>query len=341
MQKAVFRFILLTGITCFFPTNAASIATITALKSPVWLQQNETRSEIERNSGLKAGDQIITSVAGRVEMRIWSSTILKLNANSKMTLGTVGNTESSALDNQHDLFIHKGWACVTHTSHLDNDKILKLGIGDTTFVAIHHHGDICVLRDKGMSFVQLRAGSVQVTHSVDPNLIILSVAGSEIKIDDDGVYSLLFPDNDDYLALEITTPAKTETVNQAVDPVEAVETVEAIESAETVETIESDTVAVETIAKAESTPTTQNKDYIFSVYLFSTRSEEVAIRVNKKFQAAGHDTQIYENEIDSVTRYRIVVPGFESAQAAKDFSNSMIGKLGIKDTWIGRYKRKQ
>ena len=44
-----------------------------------------------------------------------------------------------------------------------------------------------------MSAIKLRGGSLQVTHSVDPNLIILSKAGTEFRINDSDSYKLLVP----------------------------------------------------------------------------------------------------------------------------------------------------
>jgi cell division septation protein DedD len=87
--------------------------------------------------------------------------------------------------------------------------------------------------------------------------------------------------------------------------------------------------------------TTQNKvsDYIYTVYLFSSRSEEAAGQVNQKFQKAGHDTQIFASETSSGSRYRVAVSGFESRQAAKNFSDTVVGTLGVTGTWIGQESR--
>jgi hypothetical protein len=79
--------------------------------------------------------------------------------------------------------------------------------------------------------------------------------------------------------------------------------------------------------------------YIYTVYLFSTRSEEVAEQVNRKFQGAGHDTQIFVSGTGAESRYRIAVSGFESKQTANNFSDSIVRKLGVTGTWIGRERR--
>ncbi len=76
--------------------------------------------------------------------------------------------------------------------------------------------------------------------------------------------------------------------------------------------------------------------YIYTVYLFSTRDEEVAQQANRKFLKAGHDTQIIESTSDSIKHYRVAATGFDSSQAAKKFSDSVVGKYGVTETWIGR-----
>ena len=87
-------------------------------------------------------------------------------------------------------------------------------------------------------------------------------------------------------------------------------------------------------------PNTTAKDegpaYVYTVYLFSTRDEEIAQETNQRFLKAGHDTQIIESTSDSIKRYRVAATGFDSNKAAKDFSNSVVGKYGISETWIGR-----
>jgi RND family efflux transporter MFP subunit len=79
--------------------------------------------------------------------------------------------------------------------------------------------------------------------------------------------------------------------------------------------------------------------YIYTVYLFSTRSEEVANQVNERFQDQGHPTEILISENDGSVRYRIGVTGFESLQSANGYSASIVGTLGVSKTWIGKDSR--
>jgi hypothetical protein len=194
------------------------------------------------------------------------------------------------------------------------------------FAAMQHQCEFCVLRQDGMSSIVLRSGSVQVTHSVDPNIIVLSEKGTEFRINDKGSYKLLFPGSDDSLTPEIETPVTVKATIEEESPSDALDV------------DDGKIVTSEEVTKAETRLTTQENlsGYIYTVYLFSTRDEDVAEEVNRKFQEAGHDTRIYVSETDSVTRYRIAVPGFKSAQAAQMFSDSVVGKLGIRDTWIGK-----
>jgi len=319
MQKILLSFIALIGITSVSPANASSFATITELQSPVWVQQNNTKTELGQNSVLKTGDRIITGKSGRVEMLLWASVALQLNANSEITI-----------DIQPELYIRKGRACIKFVSRPDTRNKFKLNIGNTMFAAMQHQGEICVLRVDGRSSIMLRSGSVQVTHSVDPNIIVLSEAGTEFRINDDGSYKLLFPGNDGLLTPEIETPVTVEATIEEEGPSDALDVDDAkIVTSEGVTTVETGLSTEENLS-----------GYKYTVYLFSTRDEDVAEEVNRKFQEAGHDTRIYVSETDSVTRYRIAVPGFKSAQAAQMFSDSVIGKLGIRDIWIGKERQK-
>jgi hypothetical protein len=195
------------------------------------------------------------------------------------------------------------------------------------FAAIHHHGEICVLRSNGQNYIKLRAGSVQITHSVDPDMIILSESGSEIHMADSGTYRLLFP-GDDLSALKIEKPFILEAGGEEVTPTD-------INDTDDTGIVVLPETELETSAKNEGAKN-EGSTYVYTVYLFSTRDEEVAQKTNQKFLKAGHDTQIIQSTTGSTLRYRVAATGFESNQAAKDFANSIVGKLGITDTWIGR-----
>jgi hypothetical protein len=326
MHKILITFIALIGITGISPVNASPIATIIKLRPPVWIQQNDIKMELGQNSVLKDGDQIITGGTGRVELLLWSNVRLQLDANSAIRILARQKSGVANSDNQPELIIQKGRGCIKFISQPVTLKKFRLNIGNTMFAALHPHVDICAQREDGMSSVILRGGSVQVTHSVDPNLIILSEAGTKFRINDNGSYELLVPGSASSLTPQTKSSLSTLTAPEEDVPSHArdADVDEVAASGET------------TTAKTEASGQENLPDYQYTVYLFSTRSEDVAEQVNMKFQAAGHKTQIKVSETDSVTRYRIAVRGFSSAQAAKNYSDSIIGTLGIKDTWIGK-----
>ena len=326
MQKKNLNLLVLTGILGIASANASSTATITALKSPVWLQQDNSKTELNRSSILKVGDNIATGDAGRIEMQLWVNARLQLNANSEITIRAENEVDLTAADGRPELYIHQGRACISYTALSSREEKFVVNIGDLMFAAIHLHGDICVLRSDGLSSIKLRAGSVQVTHAADPNMMILSETGTEIHIEDNGSYDLLLPGTDQSSTLEIEKPFVIETV------------IEDDDSGDSVDTVDSNNAATEGSIAAAPGTTKQNEGFahVYTVYLFSTGSAEVAERVNNEFQKAGYDTHIYEVISGLVSRYRIAVSGFESRQAATTFSDSVVGKLGITETWIGR-----
>ena len=329
MQKTVFSLIALTGIICFSQSIASSVATITALQPPVWSQRNNTKTELNSSSILKIGDHIVTGDTGRVEIQLWTSTTLQLNTNSEITIRAVKESEKEAINIQQELSITKGRACVKYMEQSTFDKKLILVVGNAMFADLQPNADICVLRNDGLSSIKLRDGSVQVTHSVDPNMIILGDTGTELHIEDNGSYKLLFPGIDDSSTPEIEKPFTVETA------------IEKEFSGGSPDTVDSNMRPAVEVIKTESGASTQEQmsEYVYTVYLFSTRSEEIAKQVNKKFHNAGYDTEIYESKSGSESRYRIAASGFESRQAAQKFSDSIVGKHGIKTTWIGKSKR--
>jgi len=358
MQKKNLNLLVLTCIIGIASANASSTATITALKSPVWVQQNLSKTELGRNSILKIGDNIATGDAGRIELQLWVNARLQLNSNSEISFRAEKKDGQTAADGHPELYIHGGRACINYKALSSSEEKFVVNIGDMMFAAIHLHGDICVLRVDGLSSIKLRSGSVQVTHAVDPNMIILSETGTEFHIEDDGSYKLLFP-GDDLSTLEIEKPFIVETVVEEVALVDTPELVAGnkadtgeLTAAEFEATGEEDVPAnsLESVAKNDAatdgfkavTPGTtlqdEVSDYVYTVYLYSSRDAEVAAQVNRRFQQAGHDTRIIESTVDSVLRYRVVAAGFESRQAAKNFSDAIEGTLGVTQTWIGKDK---
>ena len=352
MQKKNLNLLLLIGVIGIASANASSSVTITALKSPVWVQQDNSKTELGRNSKLNIGDNIATGDAGRVEIQLWVNARLQLNSNSEITFRAKKEANQTAAHGQPELYLREGRACIKYTALSSSEEKFVINIGDMMFAAIHLYGDICLFRVDGLSSIKLRAGSVQVTHAVDPNMIILSESGTEFHIEDDGSYKLLFP-GDDVSNLEIEKPFIVETVvgegpvdtpeistGSNVDTGELTEAEFEATGEEGVQIVDKNDVVTDGLKAAApgTVPQDEVSGYIYTVYLFSTRDEEVAEEINRRFQQAGHDTRIVETTTGSVLRYRVVAPGFESSQAAKNFSDAIVGTLGVTQTWIGKEK---
>ena len=150
-------------------------------------------------------------------MALWETATLQLNTDSEIAIGAENDIDPGRSELHPVLYIHQGRACIDYTAQPGGNGQFKLNLGNTMFAAIHHHGEICVLRSNGQNYIKLRVGSVQITHSVDPNMIILSESGSEIHMEDSGSYRLLFP-GDDLSALEIEKPFILETDGEEVTP---------------------------------------------------------------------------------------------------------------------------
>ena len=307
MQKTALNLVALGCIVCFSPADASSVAKVTALQSSAWVQQANNKVELKRGNDLEIGDHIITSDTGRVDMQLWSNATLRLYTNSEIRLQANKNTELNAPDNQPLLYVHKGKVCVDYKPQPSSRNKFELNIGNTIVTARHHHSYICVLREDGWSFVNLREGSVQISHSIAPSMIILSESGTELRINDDGSYELLKPGAADSITPEDDKPFITETDIKTAGSVD-------IPTA-----VEDDIVAAQENVKNESKPATDENTsgYIYTVYLFSTRFEETASEVNQKFQKAGHKSEIIVIGQDASIRYRVGVSGFETRQAAR------------------------
>jgi hypothetical protein len=309
------------GLICITSANAsAGFATITALTPPVWLQQEDRKSRLDRNSELKIGDTVSTGETGRVQMMFWEHASLQLNTNSAITLLMEDSADAAGSESLPEIYIHQGRVCIDYTAQPGSNKLFKVNMGDTMFAVIHNYGDICLLRSEGQNFIKLRAGSVQITQAIVTDMIILSETGSEIHMEESGSYRLLFPGGE-LSAIEIEKPFIVETGG---DPATSNDLQEATD------------IAVLPKTEPKITATNERSAYVYTVYLFSTRDEDVAQETNQRFLKAGHDTQIIESTSGSIKRYRVAATGFDSSQAAKDFSNSVVGKYGVTETWIGR-----
>jgi len=188
MQKTAISLVALGCMFCFSLSYASPVAKVTALKSPAWVQKENVKSGLANGSDLEIGDFIITGTSGRVEIQLWPNASLHLYPDSVISLMPGSNAVAGASGKQSVVQMLQGKICVDYKPELNPGSVFEVNIGNTIVTAIHHRSEICLLRQDGLSSVELRTGSVQVTHSIDPNMIILSRAGTELRIDDDGSY---------------------------------------------------------------------------------------------------------------------------------------------------------
>lgn len=326
MQKTALSLVALGCITCFPGAVASPAATVTGLQSSAWVQQENSKTALGSGNELKIGDFIVTDDTGRVEMQLWSSASLRLYPDSAISLLANDKTEAGTADRQPLLNVLAGRVCIDFKPQPNTGDMLELNIGNTIVSATHHHSYICLVREDAWSSIGLRDGSVQLTQSLDASMIILSKPGTEIRINDNGSYTLLNPGAAASIALQEDNPFITEAAAAAETALEITATVQ------------EDSISDDEIATKQSVPAIEQNlsDYIYTVYLFSTGSEEVANEVNLRFQKAGHKSIIIAIGAEPTIRYRIAVSDFKSRQSAEDFASSVVGKLGISDTWIGK-----
>ena len=328
MQKTEFGLLAILGMACCSLAQASPVASVAAVASPAWVQRAEIKDELGRNSAINIGDYVYTGANGLLEIRLQSGVELRVYSASAIRIMRPAQTESGAPDDAPELFIQRGRVCLESPPASSTGNNFNLNVADRLLATIQQYGHICVSRREGMTSINLRAGSVQITNAIEPGIVILSQTGIEFRMDDEGSYQLLPATPDAAIADMNTEPfiaeANTRQANPATDSGEIAPAVAVSEELQT--------------GESEIDTSIKPGGYIYTVYLFSTRSAEIANQVNERFQQAGHKSRILVNEKDAPLRYRVAVPGFESRQAATEFADSMQGKLGIKDTWIGKHR---
>ena len=315
MQKTAFW--LLSNIGLFVWANAgAEVAiSIQTIEPQVWLQQGDSRSQLFISSHISPGETIITGNSGQVTLQLAEAAI-KVNSNAEVTL-VKSNRKTAAMPELH---VRRGQLCVQFGTRLNNDAEFKLNIGDTMFVAASLSGEICASRFENKSSIELLKGSIQVTHFVDQSLIILSKPGTKFSIEDSGAYQLVVPGVDEPLISESIAIDTPETTADEAIVIEA-------KSNEAKSYPVIDSLPEPALEKGKP-------EHIYTVYLFSGSSEESAQNANRMFLDAKYKTQVITSADGGIIRYRVGASGFKSRQAAQSFSSSIVGKLGVKDTWI-------
>ncbi len=349
--RTVSRLVLLIVVLYVHTAQASPFVTITSFKSPVWVQQGSIKSKLKQGDQWGIGDQINTGDSGEVELQLGAGFFLQVREDSELTYLAGNNTKTSPQGYLAKLSVSKGMVCIHSNSLLDTDSKLVFDMGNTLQAILQHTFDVCLKRTNGNSSVSLLSGSIQIIHYLSRHKIVLSQAGTEFRADGEGEYQ--------FLTFSVGGDAIVENDDPPVSEGIAVEEIQSEEMSISLETENKNTVSdndLELDDQDESTSSNNEKEekpvsvevdsdtlkirpeFVYTIYLFSTRSEEVAEKTNRKFHHAGYKTNIYKHQVDEVTHYRIVLPGFESRQAAENFSQSIVGQYGIGDTWIGKNK---
>ncbi|MCP4188542.1 MAG: SPOR domain-containing protein [Gammaproteobacteria bacterium] len=329
-HKTVFKLVLLVVALCVPATNASSVVTITGLESPAWILQGDKKTKLTQDDQWGVSDQIITGVRGGVELQVGADFFLQVKGNSQVTYLAGNGSGTSSRGDLAKLSVSKGVVCIHSDLKSDKESLLVFDIGNILQATLQYMGDVCVRRTNEASSVLLWSGSVQIMHYTTGHMIVLSEVGTEFRAKDGGEYELLTFNVRDTVILESEEPANSEEIVE-----------DEIQPKDRDEPVVGDAGKDKKPASVEVDSTTrQNRpEFEYTVYLFSSRSEKNAEKIDRKFQEAGYKTQIYEHESGKIIYYRIALPGFETRQAAEDFSQSIIGKLGVRDTWIGKARR--
>ena len=192
MQKFAFKFLVVAGFSCLLSAQAASIATIVKQESRVWVQQDDTKTELSPGINLTAGNHIVTSKTGKVELEIGTDTILNINVDSEVVLQGETGVQSNVSDNKPGLQILYGNACLKNKIPAYSTGDLIINIGSSIFAVLSPMGHICVKREFSYWSIKLLSGNTRVTYLNGSNTIGLSQAGTELQIDDFGSHELLF-----------------------------------------------------------------------------------------------------------------------------------------------------
>jgi hypothetical protein len=329
MQKTVSGLLAITCLACFSLANASSGARVTAVASPAWIHQGEDRIELAAGREIAIGERVTIGENGRIEIELWSGVRLRVFPESQISVISGENADLPPL-----LKLQLGRICLESTPASGGDTNFGLDVDSLLLVRIQQYGHICASKQEDISVINLRAGSVQIDNKVDPGIVILSEAGTVFQMNDDGAYQLLsLVDESEVADMHQQPPAAEQQQPDAEVKIDAQQ--EAAAQAGASSQAASENEAAEPVENASTAPAATD-DYVYTVYLFSTRSQEVAERVNREFQSAGHETRILVRQGEDPARYRIAVSGFESHQSASEFAASMVGKLGIRDTWIGK-----
>ncbi len=326
MQETRCSLLVILCIACLLTGEALAFATVEEFNLPVWIQHNNNKTELSRDSKLEVGNHVITGDTGEVVIQLWTDVTLRISPSSELRFLTSKKHNFDNAFNQPAINILRGQVCVENIPGQYTGKLIELDIGNSIVIATSPRSHICLLRESDLTSVELYDGSAQVTHSIDPSTIILSQSGTRLQVNDDGSYELLNPAETasqlNTADEPFTTKANTGTQSQSSVPARIEPEVK--------------TANTTTTGGSESQSNDNQPSYVYTVYLFSTRSADKARELNEELQKAGHQSKIIVRQEDASIRYRVAVSDFASMQAAREYADSIVGRLGIFDTWIGK-----
>lgn len=311
MFRTLLPLIACAGIACS-AAHADSLGSVSAVRQPVWIKLDDADAELDPGNDIGFGDRIVAGRGGRAEFELWSGVTLRLYADTEIRLQPVYLQNDDGAE-MAELYLERGRICLETGPPTSSGRNFRLNLAARLLATIHQSAHLCALQRGETSALGLLGGSVQLDNSIEPGTVILSQTGFEFVLDDDGSYRLLPASGAERVAGIDEQPfidsAAIATGNLADQPAGA-------------------GGAAQVPAEASA--------WVYTVYLFSTRSREIAEEVNRNLRQAGHDTRIIASSADSPSRYRVAVSGFASREAARSFSDSIVGRFGIGDTWIGR-----
>lgn len=312
MPRTLLLLLACAGFACG-PAQADPLGSVGQVRQPVWIQLDDAEAELDPGNDIGFGDRIVAGRDGRAEIELWTGVTLRLYADTEIRLQPAYQQDGDGAE-MAELYLARGRICLETGPPTSSGRNFRLNVAARLLAIIHQSAHLCALRRGDASALGLLGGSVQLDNTIEPGTVILSQAGFEFVIDDDGSYSLL--------------PASSAARVAGIDEQPFIDTADITADGDADAESEDAGEAIQAAA-GENT-------WVYTVYLFSTRSREVADEVNRRLREAGHDTRIIASSGNTAARYRVAVSGFASREAARGFSDSIVGRYGIRDTWIGR-----
>ena len=329
MRKSVVGLAALAGALCTLATAASTGLEIIAMEGPAWTEHVDSRTPVETGDRVRQGDRLLTGSTGKLDLRLDSGVSLQLDFDSEIEFLKGADTGAESEGFRFAAKIHRGRLCVQFRTRPDTATSFGLLLGDTVSANIHEQGHICAVYTSDEARIVLVGGSVQISNHIEPTLVVLSEPASEYNFDNAGNFTLSTVENE--ISIRVSNAA--EGLPDSKRPAET-----SAGSTETVDREESGAKGKDAIEIPAPDNNGTKNEFIYTVYLFSTRSREAADKVNRKLQRAGHQTLIITSDDSADRQYRIAVPGFSTPRAAQDYAADIVGKYGIGDTWIGRTK---